>query len=116
MDEFGYNTEDIALGTKFAFSGRLSTDEFQVGQASGSCTIGSNINNNFALCTFYLSFNSYGTYGQGTVTLSGNTDDVGGYLQVTGTGADLASSNKGSANLVFDPAGNPIIYILIRLT
>lgn len=115
MDEFGYNTEEIKLGTKFAFSGRLATDEFHVGQSSGSCTIGSDVNTNFALCTIYMSFNSDGTYGQGTVTLTGNTDDVGGYLQVTGTGADLASTSKGSANVAFDPAGNPIIYILIRL-
>lgn len=54
-------------------------------------------------------------YGFGTVALSGNTDEAGGYLQVTGTSGDLAATARGTANLIFDPAGNPIIYILIRL-
>jgi hypothetical protein len=115
MDEFGYSTKDIKIGTKFAFSGRVATDEFQVGTSSGTCTIGSDKNTNFALCTFYLSFNSDGKNGKGTVTLTGNTDDVGGYMQVTGTGGDLINTNEGNAHLVFDPAGNPIVYILIRL-
>jgi hypothetical protein len=115
MDEFGYSKETIALGTKFAFSGRLGTDEFIVGQSSGTCTIGSDINTNFACCTFFLTFNTEGMYGFGTVALSGNTDEVGGNLQVTGTSGDLAATSQGTASLVFDPAGNPIIYILIRL-
>lgn len=115
MDEFGYSKDVIALGTKFAFSGRLATDQFQVGTASGSCTIGSDINTNFACCTFFLTFTTEGMYGYGTVALSGNTDEEGGYMQVTGTSGDLAATPRGNANLVFDPAGNPIIYILIRL-
>ena len=115
MDEFGYNSEPIALGTRFAFSGRLATDEYQVGRSSGTCTIGSDMNTNFAVCTFYLTFNSDGEMGQGTIALTGNTDEVGGYMQVTGAGSDFFTNTEGSANLVFDPAGNPIIYILIRL-
>ena len=115
MDEFGYNMDNIAIGTKFAFSGRLATDSYHVGQSTGTCTIGSDVNTNFALCTFFLTFNTEGMYGFGTVSLTGNTDEIGGYLQVTGTSGDLAATSQGTANLVFDPAGNPIIYILIRL-
>jgi hypothetical protein len=116
MDEFGYNSEPIAIGTRFAFSGRLATDEFQVGKSTGTCTIGSDLNTNFALCTIYLTFNSDGDMGKGTMVLTGNTDEVGGFMQVTGSGADLFATTAGSANLVFDPAGNPIVYILIRLS
>ena len=115
MDELGYNKETIGLGTRFAFSGRLATDDSEVGQSSGSCTIGSDINANLALCTFFLKFNTEGMHGVGTVSISDNTDDIGGYLQVTGTSGDLSNTSTGTATIVFDPAGNPIIYILIRL-
>lgn len=54
--------------------------------------------------------------GNGTIVLTGNTDKVGGFMQVTGSGADLFATTTGSASLVFDPAGNPIVYILIRLS
>lgn len=115
LDEFAYSTTEISIGTRFGFTGRLSTDEFLVGSSSGMCTIGSDVNTNFASCMFYLTFNSEGSSGSGTVALSGNTDEVGGYLQVTGTGGDLAGVNNGSANLLFDPTGVPIIYLMLRL-
>lgn len=115
MDEFAYNSDPIALGTRFAYAGRLSTETTQIGTSSGTCTVGSNVNTDYALCTFYLTFNSDGVHGFSTVAIAGNTDQVGGYLQVTGTGGDLSATYRGDASLVFDPAGNPIMYVLIRL-
>ena len=115
LDEFGYSTTEVSIGTRFAFTGRVSTAEYRVGDSSGVCTIGSNINTNFALCTIYLKFFTEGPHSFGTVALTGNTDDVGGFLQVTGTGGDLAETPQGSANVVFDPAGNPLLYLRIHL-
>lgn len=115
MDEFGYSTADIRIGTRFAFSGRLASENYHVGNGSGVCTIASDINTNFGLCNFYLKFNQDGDSGFGTLTLAGNTDDVGGVLQVTGSGGDLKGRNQGLARLAFDPSGGPVIYILIGL-
>jgi hypothetical protein len=61
------------------------------------------------ICDFYL--NLYGDYGYGPVALSGTTDEVGGYMQVTGAGGDFP--NSGYATVEFDPAGNPILYMLL---
>ena len=115
MDEFGYNNKTISLGTKFAFSGRLAANSLQVGNSSGTCTIDSSVNTNSALCTLYLSFSTNSSHGFGTVAVSGNTDKVGGYLQVIGTAGDVSSTTEGVARVVFDSSGNPIIYVMVSL-
>jgi len=115
MDEFGYSSDPIVIGTRFAFSGRLaSTEEGEVGKASGTCTIGSDLNTDFSLCTFYLTLME--KQDKGMIALTGNTDSVGGYLQVTATGGNLRTHSQGTANLAYDPAGNPILYLLIRFS
>jgi hypothetical protein len=113
MDEYAYSGP-LSIGTKFAFSGRIATDEATLGKSSGTCTVASDNRTEFTCCDFYLAFDT-GIGGVGTVTLSGNTDDIGGWMQVTGTADDFASSNQGYATLLFDPAGNPIIYTLLTL-
>jgi hypothetical protein len=115
MDEYARGSQDVAMGSNFAFSGRLATDDYLVGRSSGTCVVDSEINTELALCTFYLKFNAEGDYGHSTVSMTGTTDETGGHMQVTGTGADLSTSTEGYASLVFDPAGNPVIYLMITL-
>jgi hypothetical protein len=113
MDEFAYSGS-LSIGTKFAFSGRIATDEATLGKSSGTCTISSDESTEFTCCEVYLTFDT-GSGGIGTVALSGNTDDIGGMLQVTGAADDFTGSNQGYATFLFDPAGNPIIYTLLTL-
>ena len=115
MDEYWYSTRPRTHGAKFAYKGRLMTKDYHIGTSSGQCIIISAENVDSAICDFHLEFHTDGGYGRGILTMSGNTDDKGGYMQVTGTGGDLPYSPGGTAVLNFDPAGNPVIYILLRL-
>jgi hypothetical protein len=125
MEEFSYNVErlaDIGLGSKFAYTGRVSSDEEdigtrrEIGSASGSCTFTSEVNLMETQCNFYITMdNTEGFFGYGTFLATGQMDNVGGRLHVTGAEYDFNTVSGGSVNLVFDPAGNPIFYVLIRL-
>ena len=53
--------------------------------------------------------------GVGTVSLSGSTNVDGGYLSVTGTGDDLIDNQEGTARINYDPVGNPVFYVHLRL-
>ena len=110
MDEYAYSKEDIDIGTVFAYNGRVVTATEVIGYASGSCTIASEENIDYTCCDFYLQL--YGSHGSGPVALTGNTDEIGGRMEVTGAGGDF--SNQGYADLLFDPAGYAIIYTLIQ--
>jgi len=121
MDEFGYSNgattiEEIAIGTKFAFSGRIATKAEELGKASGTCTITSNIKKEMSYCQIYHSIDTDNFGGLGTVMTSGSADEVGGRLLVTGSGGSLESVRDGYAMIQFDPAGNPVIYVLLKVT
>lgn len=125
MEEFSYNIdsrEELGLGVKFAFTGIVSSDEEAIGQrrdigsASGSCTITSDVDLNETFCTFYITIDTTeGFFGFGTFIATGQIDDVGGKLHVTGAEYDFNTLSRGGVNLVFDTTGNPIFYVLIRL-
>ena len=120
MEDFRYSNgissiEDITIGTKFAFTGRIATKAEDLGVASGSCTITSNIQKELSYCDIFhrIDTDNYGGYG--SVMVAGTADSVGGRLLVTGTGGSLQSMNSGYAMIQFDPAGNPVLYVLLKL-
>jgi hypothetical protein len=120
MDEFDYSNDasevtDIRIGTKFAFTGRIVTKAEELGVASGSCTVTSDVQVDLTYCVIYHKIDTDNFGGYGTVMVSGSTDAVGGRLLVTGTGGTLASTQDGYAMIQFDPAGNPVIYVLLKL-
>jgi hypothetical protein len=120
MDEFGYSNgttslEKIHIGTKFAFTGRIVTRAEELGKASGTCTITSDIEKEMSICQIYHRIDTDNFGGYGTVIASGSTDEIGGRLLVTGTGGSLGAVTDGHASVQFDPAGNPIIYVLLKL-
>jgi hypothetical protein len=120
MDEFAYSNgattiSELSIGTKFAFSGRVSTKAEELGVASGSCTITSDIKKELAYCQIHHQVDTDNFGGFGTVMLSGSTDEVGGRLLVTGTGGTFESYSEGYAMVQFDPAGNPVIYVLLTM-
>lgn len=120
MDKFGYSNgaddvNDIRLGTKFAFTGRIATKAGELGTASGTCTITSDVTVELSYCTIYHRVDTDNFGGFGTVMVSGSTDEIGGRLLVTGTGGSLQATPDGYAMIQFDPAGNPVIYVLLRL-
>ena len=80
------------------------TNDFHVGNSVGHCIIDSDVNPESMSCDFYLDFFMDGGYGRGVVALSGSTDELGGYMQVTAVGGDLPNSKGGHALLKFDPA------------
>jgi hypothetical protein len=120
MDDFGYSKgatsiEDLHIGSKFAFTGRIVTRAEELGKASGTCTVTSDIEKEMSYCQFYLRIDTDNFGGYGTVITSGSTDEIGGRLLVTGTGGSLGAVTKGHASVQFDPAGNPVIYVLLKL-
>jgi hypothetical protein len=120
MDEFAYSNgaddvKDITIGTKFAFSGKIATKAEELGLASGTCTVTSDVKVELSYCTIFHKVDTDNFGGSGTVMLSGSTDEVGGRLLVTGTAGSLQGSQNGYAMIQFDPVGNPVIYVLLRL-
>ncbi|KAG7338915.1 hypothetical protein IV203_034585 [Nitzschia inconspicua] len=120
MDNFGYSKgastlEEISIGTKFAFSGRIVTRAEELGKASGTCTVTSSIEKELSYCQFYHRIDTDNFGGYGTVVISGSADEIGGRLLVTGTGGSFESVHEGFASVQFDPAGNPVIYVLLKL-
>lgn len=120
MDEFDYSNgadevTDLQIGTKFAFTGRIATKAEELGVASGSCTITSDARVDLSYCVIYHRLDTDNFGGYGTVMASGSSDEVGGRLLVTGTGGTLASTQEGYSMIQFDPAGNPVIYVLLKL-
>jgi hypothetical protein len=105
------------LGTKFAFNGDLATDEEGViGRISGSCTVTSNSNIDLTTCDMYGQLNKSDKSGDsGIFVATGPTDSVGGRLLIKGSELDFAGSTGGALSLVFDPAGNPIFYMMLVL-
>jgi hypothetical protein len=126
MEEFSYNVDrrdELGLGTKFVFTGIVAADEEvngqrqNIGTASGSCTLTSEVNLNETLCMMYITIDTTeGAFGHGTFLATGQIDDVGGKLHVTGAEYDFNALSGGGVNLVFDTTGNPIFYVLIRLS
>lgn len=120
MDEFGYSNgattlEEISIGSKFAFTGRIVTRAEELGKASGTCTITSDTQKELSYCQIYHRIDTDNFGGYGTVMTSGSTDEIGGRLLVTGTGGSLETMMEGYASVQFDPAGNPVIYVLLKL-
>jgi hypothetical protein len=125
MDDFNYsndaaNVDDIGIGTKFAFQGRIVTKAEELGTAVGTCTITSNIKNELSYCEIYHKIDTDNFGGFGVVQVAGTADEVGGRFLITGTGGSLSSSSassmsKGYSMVQFDPAGNPVLYVLLKL-
>ena len=120
MDEFKYSNdatkiEDITIGTKFGFNGRIVTKAEELGVATGTCTVTSDVATDLTYCVIYHKIETDNFGGYGTVTVSGTTDEVGGRLLVTGTGGTMSQENRGYAMVQFDPAGNPVLYVLLKL-
>ena len=120
MDDFGYSNgaesvADISIGTKFAFTGRIVTKAEELGVASGTCTVTSDIKKELSYCQIYHKIDTDNFGGFGSVMVAGTADEVGGRLLVTGTGGALQTTNNGYAMVQFDPAGNPVLYVLLKL-
>ena len=120
MDEFRYakgisDVSDIRLGTKFGFTGRIATKAEELGTASGSCTVTSDTQKELSYCDIYHKIDTDNFGGFGSVMVAGTADEVGGRLLVTGTGGSLHKTHNGFAMMQFDPAGNPVLYILLKL-
>mmetsp|Transcript_5647 Transcript_5647/g.8478 ORF Transcript_5647/g.8478 Transcript_5647/m.8478 type:complete len:199 (-) Transcript_5647:133-729(-) len=118
MEETAYSPmpsgNTVPIGTKFAFSGEITTSEDEMGRASGTCTVASEQDEDLTVCDVFLKF--YFADGEGTVALTGHTDAIDGHFQVTGTGGILSDNNSGGgARIYFDPAGNPILYVLLQM-
>jgi len=123
MDDYNYSndaetTHDIGIGTKFAFTGRIVTKAEELGTAVGTCTVTSDENLNLSYCEVFhkISTDNYG--GFGIVHTAGTADEVGGRFLITGTGGSLskdAATDQGYAMVQFDPAGNPVLYVLLKL-
>jgi len=120
MEDFGYSAgidsiDDITIGTKFGFTGRIATKAEDLGIASGSCTVTSDIKKELSYCDIYHKIDTDNFGGFGSVMVAGTADEVGGRLLVTGTGGSLQSTSQGYAMVQFDPAGNPVLYVLLKL-
>jgi len=120
MEDFRYsngvqNLEDIQIGTKFGFTGRIVTQAEELGVASGSCTVTSDINKELSYCDIYHKIDTDNFGGYGSVMVAGTADDIGGRFLVTGTGGSLQTTSQGYAMVQFDPAGNPVLYVLLKL-
>mmetsp|Transcript_613 Transcript_613/g.1330 ORF Transcript_613/g.1330 Transcript_613/m.1330 type:complete len:493 (+) Transcript_613:248-1726(+) len=120
MDEFRYSrgvesVDDIGIGTKFAFTGRIATKAEELGIASGSCTVTSDFAKELSYCDIYHKIDTDNYGGFGSVIVAGTVDAVGGRLLVTGTGGSLQRTHEGYATVQFDPAGNPVLYVLLQL-
>ena len=106
-------TSAAPIGTKFAFTGDISTTEDEYGTASGHCTVASEEEEDLTVCDFFMTFHFY--EGDGLLAVTGHTDSMDGHFQVTGTGGVLATNTAGGGRVYFDPAGNPVLYVLIEL-
>lgn len=120
MEDFRYSAgidtvDDIKIGTKFGFTGKIATRAEDLGVASGSCTVTSDIKKELSYCDIYHKIDTDNFGGFGSVMVAGTADEVGGRLLVTGTGGSLQSTRKGYAMVQFDPAGNPVLYVLLKL-
>jgi len=120
MEDFRYSAgidtvDDIKIGTKFGFTGKIATKVEDLGVASGSCTVTSDIKKELSYCDIYHKIETDNFGGFGSVMVAGTADEVGGRLLVTGTGGSLQSTRKGYAMVQFDPAGNPVLYVLLKL-
>eukprot|EP00536_Pseudo-nitzschia_multiseries_P013259 jgi/Psemu1/34586/gm1.34586_g len=120
MEDFGYSNgaksiEEISIGTKFGFSGKIVTKAEELGVAHGTCTVTSDIKKELSYCDIYHKIETDNFGGYGSVMVAGTADEVGGRFLVTGTGGSLQSTNQGYAMVQFDPAGNPVIYVLLKL-
>jgi len=133
MDDYNYSndaetTNDIGIGTKFAFTGRIVTKAEELGSAVGTCTVTSNINTELSYCEIFHKIDTDNYGGFGVVQTSGTSDEVGGRLLITGTGGSLSkvggsassgsgstATDKGYSMVQFDPAGNPVLYVLLKL-
>jgi len=120
MDDFRYSDgveslDDIKIGTKFGFTGRIATKAEELGSASGSCTVTSDIKKEMSYCDIYHRIDTDNFGGFGSIMVAGTADEVGGRLLVTGSGGSLQSTPNGYAMIQFDPAGNPVIYVLLKL-
>eukprot|EP00537_Pseudo-nitzschia_pungens_P012251 CAMPEP_0172386418 /NCGR_PEP_ID=MMETSP1061-20121228/3980_1 /TAXON_ID=37318 /ORGANISM="Pseudo-nitzschia pungens, Strain cf. pungens" /LENGTH=326 /DNA_ID=CAMNT_0013115801 /DNA_START=265 /DNA_END=1245 /DNA_ORIENTATION=- len=120
MEDFRYSNgaesvEQIGIGTKFGFSGRIVTKAEELGVASGSCTVTSDIKKELSYCDIFHRIETDNFGGFGSVMVAGSADEVGGRFLVTGTGGSLQSTHQGYAMVQFDPAGNPVLYVLLKL-
>jgi len=120
MEDFRYSNgiesmDDITIGTKFGFTGRIATKAEDLGKASGSCTVTSAIEKELSYCDIYHKIDTDNYGGFGSVIAAGTADEVGGRYLVTGTGGSLQSTSQGYGMIQFDPAGNPVIYVLLKL-
>ena len=116
LEEFTYSDSPARLGSIFAFSGSLATDEYgEIGRITGSCTVTSGQDIDLTTCDMFLSMYTDGHFGLGVFAASGPTDTAGGRLLVTGSEYDFAGASGGMLSLVFDPVGNPIFYMLMEL-
>jgi hypothetical protein len=120
MDEFDYSNDvdgvsEITIGTRLAFTGRIVTKAEELGVASGTCTVTSDVQTDLSYCTIFHKIDTDNFGGYGTVMASGSVDEVGGRLSVTGTGGTLAANQDGYAMVQADPAGNPVIYVMLKL-
>jgi len=120
MEDFRYSNgaesvEQIDIGTKFGFSGRIVTKAEELGVASGSCTVTSDIKKELSYCDIFHKIETDNFGGFGSVMVAGSADEVGGRFLVTGTGGSLQSTHQGYAMVQFDPAGNPVLYVLLKL-
>lgn len=120
MEDFRYangieSMDDITIGTKFGFTGRITTKAEDLGKASGSCTVTSAIEKELSYCDIYQKIDTDNYGGFGTVITAGTADEVGGRYLVTGTGGSLQSTSQGYGMIQYDPAGNPVIYVLLKL-
>lgn len=120
MDEFRYSRgveslDDISIGTKLGFKGRIVTKAEELGVASGTCTVTSNFKKELSYCDIYHTIETDSLGGFGSIMVSGTADEVGGRLLVTGTGGSLQSTSSGYALVQFDPAGNAVLYVLVKL-
>lgn len=121
MEEYKYSIEpdenfQVPIGTKFVFAGYLADGDvsdvevLRIGRATGSCTVYDGESSD-SLCDFYISFDD-----GGVVALSGSTNEIEGRLQVTGAGGAFMGADAGFCRILFDPAGNPVLYAQLTMS
>eukprot|EP00531_Pseudo-nitzschia_arenysensis_P019172 CAMPEP_0116140972 /NCGR_PEP_ID=MMETSP0329-20121206/14137_1 /TAXON_ID=697910 /ORGANISM="Pseudo-nitzschia arenysensis, Strain B593" /LENGTH=326 /DNA_ID=CAMNT_0003636131 /DNA_START=52 /DNA_END=1033 /DNA_ORIENTATION=- len=107
MDDFRYSDgveslSDIQIGTKFGFTGRIVTQAENLGLASGSCTVTSDIKKELSYCDIFHRIDTDNFGGYGSVMVAGTADEIGGRFLVTGTGGSLQTTTQGYAMVQFD--------------
>lgn len=101
MDDFRYSDgveslSDIQIGTKFGFTGRIVTQAENLGLASGSCTVTSDIKKELSYCDIFHRIDTDNFGGYGSVMVAGTADEIGGRFLVTGTGGSLQTTDRKS--------------------